>query len=208
MPKGTMVYPMLVTAQEYRTKYGVSDYLQISGVASAFRKHAYRDREEPQGKLGAMDQILVVPDQGLAHFLGKTSLARNTTIDDITDGTSQTLIISENAARNDLWRREKKISGSRDADAEQRQLMIGGGGWADPLNQSWLNGRLADGTGMGGPCAINCSNEPDAGLYSFHTGIVHALMADGSARGLNENLDPYILGSLITKKGGEKPGAF
>ncbi len=61
---------------------------------------------------------------------------------------------------------------------------------------------------MGGPCAINCSNEPDAGLYGFHDKTATVLMADGSARSVNESLDPYVLGGLVTKRGGETVGSF
>ncbi|MCA9095916.1 MAG: DUF1559 domain-containing protein [Planctomycetaceae bacterium] len=208
MPKGTMVYPMLATAKEYRTKYGASDYIQISGVASEFRKYAYRERVEPQEKIGAMDQLLIVPDEGLRTFLGNPNLTRNSSINDITDGTSYTLLISENAGRNQLWRRGKKISDKVDAEGVKRQSMTGGGGWGDPFNQTWLNGRKADGTGMGGPCAINCSNEPDAGLYGFHDKVATVLMADGSARYLSESLDAYVLGGLVTKRGGETVGSF
>ncbi|MCA9097530.1 MAG: DUF1559 domain-containing protein, partial [Planctomycetaceae bacterium] len=208
MPKGTLVYPMLATAKEYRTKYGASDYIQISGVASEFRKYAYRERVEPKEKIGAMDQLLIVPDEGLRTFLGNPRVTRNSRIDDITDGTANTLLICENAGRNELWRRGKKISAEVDAEGAARQRMTGGGGWGDPFNQSWLNGRNSDGTGMGGPCAINCSNEPDAGLYGFHDKMAMVVMADGSARSLNESLDSYVLGGLVTKRGGETVDSF
>lgn len=208
LPAGTMVYPMLVTAEDATTRYGACDYMQSSGVASAFRKHAYAGHDPPQGKLGAMDQILIVPDAALGQMLGNPKLARESRISDITDGTSQTMALSECAGRNELWRKGKRVREGEDATAFARQRMMGGGGWADPFNQAWINGRQKDGTGMGGPCAINCSNEPDAGLSSFHSGGAHATLADGAVRFLSEGLNPYVLAGLVTRAGGEEVGEF
>ncbi len=135
---------------------------------------------------------------------------------DLYDGSSQTILVGELAARNDLYRDGSRVSDSDSAAAAQ--AIYGGGAWADPLNGSWgVSGRLFDGTGDRGPCAINCSNERShelhatsgdvfryaAGLYSFHTGGVFVLVADGSVHFLNENMSASLFASLVTKRGQE-----
>ena len=142
---------------------------------------------------------------------------------DITDGTSNTMMIGELSGRNQLYRRPNKLIASPTAvgvmPSEEAgwQLAIGGGAWADPFNGVMeLAGRATDGTGNNGPCAINCSNsrarfgrlQEGAGLYSWHTGGAHALMGDGAVRFLSENISAKTLSSLITRSGGEVVGEF
>ena len=40
-------------------------------------------------------------------------------------------------------------------------------------------------------------------MYSFHTGIAHALLADGSVRAIGQNIGMPVFGGLYTKAGGE-----
>ncbi len=142
---------------------------------------------------------------------------------DITDGTSNTMMIGELSGRNQLYYRGNKLVASATAagvmpsDEAGWQLAIGGGAWADPFNGVMeLAGRATDGTGNNGPCAINCSNsrarfgrlEEGAGLYSWHTGGAHGLLGDGSVRFLSENISGKTLASLITRSGGEVVGEF
>ncbi|MCA9097532.1 MAG: DUF1559 domain-containing protein [Planctomycetaceae bacterium] len=186
MPKGTVLYPPFSTAEEYSTKYGASDYIVHCGVAKGFREAAFRGHPEPKKFEGALGPIKFTPDEALADAmkreLGEVPPSGDSSFKDVTDGDANTLLISECAGRNELWRKGKKISERQDPVAFAKQKMMGGGGWADPLNQAWINGRQMDGTGANGPCAFNCSNEPDAGLYSFHRKGAHAALVDGSVR--------------------------
>jgi hypothetical protein len=44
----------------------------------------------------------------------------------------------------------------------------------NPANgEFWLAGSNEDGTGLQGPCLINCTNLDTRGLYSFHPGGLH-----------------------------------
>ncbi|HAW26947.1 MAG TPA: prepilin-type cleavage/methylation domain-containing protein, partial [Planctomycetaceae bacterium] len=43
---------------------------------------------------------------------------------------------------------------------------------------------------------------------SYHTGIVHALLMDGSVRSLSENIDLNTYRALSTRSGGEVIGEF
>ena len=110
---------------------------------------------------------------------------------DATDGSSSTALMWEIAGRPDVWERGKKLAGQQTA----------GGGWTEVLNaENWFGGV--------GPCAINCSNRAETGVYSFHAGGVNVLLCDGSARFLSENTSAFIFVGLVTYRGSETIGEY
>jgi prepilin-type N-terminal cleavage/methylation domain-containing protein/prepilin-type processing-associated H-X9-DG protein len=116
---------------------------------------------------------------------------------DNTDGTSQTALMWEIAGRPDRYQWGKKTG------------TTGGGGWTDILNaENWFQGSNPDGSGSVGPCAINCTNAVETGVYSFHPGGVHVLLVDGSAQFLGENVDIGIFVALVTMQGGTYVSPF
>jgi prepilin-type N-terminal cleavage/methylation domain-containing protein len=116
---------------------------------------------------------------------------------DDTDGTSQTALMWEIAARPDLYRGGKKVGATQ------------GGGWTDILNaENWFQGSDPDGTGDAGPCAVNCTNAAETGVYSFHPNGVHVLLVDGSTQFLNENVDVGIFVALVSMQGGTYVSPF
>lgn len=126
---------------------------------------------------------------------------------DITDGTSNTILVGETCNRTALYRKGKLVPLSDPYAAAQ--AMNGSGTWADIFKgDTWVSGVLFDGAGGDGPCAINCSNARTAGLYSWHTGGATVTLADGSSRFISENISAYTLASLITRAGGEVMGEF
>lgn len=192
--------PGTATANSFRG--GASDYLSMSGVRGAFNTIAYSGHTAPNNRHGWGTQAIAVLDIPSLSDGGESTRLR-----DFVDGSSNTVILGENAGRNQLYRVGKAVASS---DPEAQAEAIGGAGaWADMLNgESWVSGRLYDGTGADGPCAINCSNARSAGMYSFHTGGAHCLLGDGSVRFLSANLAQYVLASLITQQGGEVVGEF
>ena len=100
----------------------------------------------------------------------------------------------------------------RQPDLYQRGKKVGtttGGGWTDINNaENWFQGSNPDGLGSAGPCAINCTNAAETGVYSFHPGGVHVLLVDGSTQFLNENVDVGIFVSLVTMQGGTNVSPF
>lgn len=54
---------------------------------------------------------------------------------------------------------------------------------------------------MFGTCAVNCSNNNEA--YSFHSGGVTSLFANGSVHFINQNISIFNFASLVTLDGGE-----
>ncbi|WP_437229228.1 DUF1559 domain-containing protein [Planctomicrobium sp. SH661] len=122
---------------------------------------------------------------------------------DVTDGLSNTLLLIERAGFPDL----RKKGGLPKAAADSSYA---GGAVVTKHYQGWWastqNDRIrawnAEGTAYGaGPCVINCSNDW-GGAYSFHTGGMQTLLADGSVRFLGESLDKGIFRGLIGKDEG------
>jgi prepilin-type N-terminal cleavage/methylation domain-containing protein len=156
---------------------------------------------------GPSNGISRVPPGGLLDFApvqagspieGVMSNNRpSTKFRDDTDGTSQTALMWEIAGRPDLYRRGQKVG------------TTSGGGWTDVLNaENWFHGSSPDGTGSVGPCAINCTNAAETGVYSFHPGGVHVLLVDGSTQFLGENVDIGVFVALVTMQGGTNVAPF
>jgi prepilin-type N-terminal cleavage/methylation domain-containing protein/prepilin-type processing-associated H-X9-DG protein len=115
-------------------------------------------------------------------------------LDDIQDGTTQTIMMAECAGRPQLWHGRKLVP----------NIWLTGGPWA---SRSLLFGRgaTADGTAFFGHCAINCTNDRE--VYSFHAGGANVVFADGSVHFLNATIDIRVFARLATRAGGEVVGA-
>src|SRR5262249_37730300 len=114
-----------------------------------------------------------------------------TRLSEITDGTSNTILLTEDAGRPRLWR----------AGRPGRDQTVEGGPWAAVNSGIILQGSSPDGTTRPGPCAINCTNEQQ--VYAFRSGGANAVFADGSVRFLNASLSIRVLAALVTRAGGE-----
>ena len=111
---------------------------------------------------------------------------------DVPDGTSQTILIAENAGRPQVWRAGRPVPGSLQPC----------GAWSCWAGCTiWVRGATPDGEVRPGPCGINCINRNE--VYSFHPGGANALFADGSVRFLRAGMDIRILARLVTRAGGE-----
>lgn len=113
----------------------------------------------------------------------------------ITDGTSNTLLISELAGRPDHW-----IMGIRQPTNATLRFPYWWGCWASyncAIYETWSD----DGQTPGGFCTINCNNS--WGIYSFHTSGANALFVDGSVHFLRVGLDRNVFAALVTRAGAE-----
>jgi prepilin-type N-terminal cleavage/methylation domain-containing protein len=119
-------------------------------------------------------------------------LAENhlTRMSQITDGTAQTILVTESAGRPVLWNAGLAVDG------------------AYAMNAAWVGGTLifgmgssSDGSTKPGPCAINCTNHHET--YSFHPIGANAVFADGSVHLLKADMDIRIFARLATRAGGE-----
>jgi prepilin-type processing-associated H-X9-DG protein len=121
----------------------------------------------------------------------------STKLRDDTDGTSQTALMWEIAARPVLYHQRIKAGTTH------------GGGWTDVLNaENWFSGSSLDGSKSPGPCAINCTNAAETGVFSFHPNGVNVLLVDGSVHFLGENVDIGVFVALVTMQGGTYVAPF
>jgi len=119
-----------------------------------------------------------IPDTGL--------ITNRSKMRDLTDGTSNTIMIVECGGRPDRWDAGKKVSTGTILSA----------GWADPSNQFYADQEPG----------INYTNNDE--IYSFHTGGANFLFADASVHFLSENISSETLVNLISHQGGEVVGEF
>ncbi|MGL4552295.1 MAG: DUF1559 domain-containing protein [Gemmataceae bacterium] len=108
---------------------------------------------------------------------------------EIGDGTSNTLLLSEDAGRPNTYRAGRLVSAGTSTD----------GGWADRDNEYVTHGFTAAGTADPGPCHTNCTNGNE--VYSFHTGGANHLLADGSVRFIPASMDIRLFVKLLTRSG-------
>ena len=110
---------------------------------------------------------------------------------DITDGTTNTILLAEDAGRN-----ERYVMGQYTTEATS-----GDGAWANPAGNIAVGGFNSITTSSPGPIAINGWNDNE--VYSFHPNCAGALFADGSVHYLNAGISLQTLISLVTRAGGE-----
>jgi hypothetical protein len=214
-------------AKAWNQTSGRCDYENASGIRSGFYDDAVAVSGAAAGlpackeRDGILEQNVFALEDGsnavaiYAAFdidVGGESTTDHVKIHQIADGTSNTILLTELASRNDLYYgREKQPLAAAPAPSGL-QAWTAGGGWASPFTENWWAGATpagpaASGDG-GGICAINCSNFRGAGAYSWHTGGTSALLADGSVRFVTQSTDAWVLGSLVTPIGGERPSPF
>jgi prepilin-type N-terminal cleavage/methylation domain-containing protein/prepilin-type processing-associated H-X9-DG protein len=120
-------------------------------------------------------------------ILGKDVSRR---ITDITDGTSETVLLAEDAGRNQTWEMGQLVSTTGTT-----------GAWGNPATQIAIGGFDPATKEQPGPCAVNCTNNNE--IYSFHPSSANALFADGSVQQLRADLDINIGIALMTRAMGE-----
>lgn len=141
-----------------------------------------------------------------ADFRGVLRRGAGTRLAEITDGTSQTLVIAEDAGRPVHWTRQGRGPDNTHPHNGNLPVVNGrvfGAGWADTSCQIPLHGFFYDGLDGPGPCAINCTNNNEA--FGFHPGGIDVIFADGSVHFLAETIDIDVYASLITRASGETP---
>jgi prepilin-type N-terminal cleavage/methylation domain-containing protein/prepilin-type processing-associated H-X9-DG protein len=124
------------------------------------------------------------------HKEGVLTVNHLTRLAEITDGASQTILVTECAGRPKLWRAERPVP----------ELYAPGGVWASGT-LIFGQGSTLDGATQPGPCAINCTNNRE--VYSFHPGGANAAFADGSGHFLKASIDIRIFARVATREGGE-----
>jgi prepilin-type N-terminal cleavage/methylation domain-containing protein len=121
---------------------------------------------------------------------------------DVTDGTSNTILLAEDAGRNQFWMMGQFFS------TIPPTITFGNesGAWANPGGQLNMGGFNPAGIGTNqpltpGPCGVNCINATE--IYAFHTGIANVLLGDASVRGLASGTSINVVIPLLTRAAGE-----
>jgi prepilin-type processing-associated H-X9-DG protein len=129
-----------------------------------------------------------------ANYQGVLTTNYLTRFADITDGASQTILVTECAGRPKVWRAGRPVAG----------IYLPGGAWVGgPTTVG--QGSSYDGTTKPGPCAINCTNDQE--VYSFHPGGANVVFADGRVQFLKASIAIRIFARLVTRAGGEVASA-
>ncbi len=124
-----------------------------------------------------------------------------TAIAEITDGTSNTIMMAEQAGRPDYY-----IGRTKQPSNTAMTNPLFWGNWTSYQSvtaQGWDDSAVPK---AGGIHTMNWSNSQ--GVYSFHTGGAMFGMCDGSVRFIGENISLTLLIALWTKDGGETVGEF
>jgi len=186
---------------------GASDYTAISSYESGLCS-AYN------AAIGCRTACKCTSQQGVMN--NNAFNGANISIEQITDGTSTTILVGELAGSPDLWQKGVKKTakapacGGNLAQSDISPLATNnnwGGCWSCLGNgYNNLKGSTFDGTqfavgGVKGACFINCTNQSFMGLYSFHPGSCGLAFCDGSAHMVSENLSIVVFCRLITYNG-------
>jgi prepilin-type N-terminal cleavage/methylation domain-containing protein/prepilin-type processing-associated H-X9-DG protein len=129
--------------------------------------------------------------QSVPDFTGVLKVNFLCRVIDIKDGTSNTIMIAEDAGRPTVYRTGNVSAGTG----------VSGSAWADRDAEYITHGATNDGATQPGPCAVNCTNENE--IFSFHSGGAHVVFADGSVRFLSTSVSIRTVGALLTRAGGE-----
>lgn len=115
---------------------------------------------------------------------------RRVKMKEVTDGTSNTIMVAEVAGRPVKYTR----NGATTSQVENFM-------WADDDGQHSLHGATIDGVVNSGSCAINCTNDGEP--FSFHTNGMNGLFGDGSVRYILSSVPIRTFGWMITRSGEE-----
>ena len=165
--------------------FAITDYACPTDIGGNAADAAGIPRGRPSIMAGS--QTLPTPAAfiaGLASGNYKVTVGRAFTVTGVTDGTSNSIMLAEDAGRPEDW-----VAGTRTTNVRND------GGWADPQSSYSVD------TVCGGSQAINCKNDNE--IYSFHTGGANVLFGDGSVRFLRASTPITVLGAMVTAANGE-----
>lgn len=176
-PNGDALHPPYVESGVQVTG-GRIDYTVVSDIHGSLRVQGLIDNLTPASSyFGAIRTNQIIGLQA------------------ITDGTSNTLFVVEDAARPHWYRAQRRLHSDKLSDRRP------GGLWTHPDNNIRMDGYDATGTTQFGPCGMNCTNSDE--MYAFHPGGMNLVLCDGGTRFISDTIGIRVLARLITCAGGE-----
>jgi prepilin-type N-terminal cleavage/methylation domain-containing protein len=121
-------------------------------------------------------------------LLGQAPSEANT-MGTIIDGTSNTLLLCEDAGRPDFYIGKRL----------QSRGTLNDGGWGHHENDYGLDGAVKGSTSAPGNCVINCHNNNET--FAFHPGGATHGFTDGSVRFVSESVSAQVYAAMITASG-------
>jgi prepilin-type N-terminal cleavage/methylation domain-containing protein/prepilin-type processing-associated H-X9-DG protein len=216
-----VLYPAASTAAigwpggDIAFRAGTTDYIVTEKSVGNFRSVAVANgyfqagnrNEGPLGEFGTTS----IP--GVTNFSDRFM---TTKIQDVRDGTSNTMLLEELAGREQFHAVGRRVTPVTNGptDIAWASQVGGSGHWSSPFNTFRHQGATYDGLLNSGPCGINCNNSrtwsgPSAtsvsltgsggSYYSWHVGGIQVLMCDGSVRFLNQSIAAPALVALISR---------
>lgn len=177
-----------------------TDYFAVEGIATSFNASA---------GLTGVNQLTGSREGVLAPWASLSAPRPISRITDVLDGTSNTILLGENAGREDVYRNGKLMARANANNLLADCARARGGAWATNDNAyeigqaiNWCKGGAVPGLPPL-PLKINGSNEWGYLYSSLHAGGANLLFSDGSVRFTSESTAPRTLGILTTKAGGE-----
>jgi prepilin-type N-terminal cleavage/methylation domain-containing protein/prepilin-type processing-associated H-X9-DG protein len=175
--------PPVVTSGSY--EYGVTDYAACSSVSSASTSTAWQYLVS----IGLFQSSDPRPEALLRgiYLSGGVVVDGTLKANDVTDGTSQTFVLPEDAGRPEYYERNGTPSDAMGT--------VTGAAWADVeqyfvIHTECLGGQL-----------MNCHNNNE--IFSFHPQGVNFSFADGSSRFVPNSISARVLVALMTPSGNE-----
>ena len=185
-------------------KGGACDYGTLDGVRSGF----FNISSAGQNFSGAREGWEHGPF-AYSTFPRPAAAEKGGALRDLVDGTSNTILVGEQAGRNLLYHVRTLVAASN--PEAQAQSLTGSGAWADTFQgDTWIDGRLYNGPPNGtngGPCCqlLECTHRWS--VFVARGGAQIAL-CDGSVRFISQNIAGGRSMSLITARGNEVVGEY
>jgi prepilin-type N-terminal cleavage/methylation domain-containing protein len=177
---------------------GGTDYVAVRGGHNNFKNACAPLMPTPPDTSGVLGVKGTAEVPNGAIISGKAKMAN------ITDGTSNTILMGESAGRHQVYSKGRRpvmpnapgqVGWSLNAGAFDYNAAI--------LVRGFSNDGL---TRDGGCCVVNCNNVAGAGasqFYSFHPGGVMVVRADASVQFLPETTAAVIVAAQVTREGAE-----
>jgi hypothetical protein len=178
-------------------KAACSDYAPNSSINSnRITFFGYPATTSPLSVFSALRPQIRGPAAVLASF-GVAPIEPNTIVA-VTDGTSNTILLCEDAGRPDLW-----VKGVKRATYSPGSIPADGAGWGDYKSEYGLDGVTISGSPPNatepGLIVVNGYNNNET--YSFHPGGAMHVFTDGSVRFIKDSITAQTYAALITAQG-------
>ena len=209
-PFPNRIQDKLETSPNPRKTGACGDYFVVGGVGASFNTLAGLPTNTVATGPGATEIWSGCKTTGTSAVLRPLSKLIK-----ITDGLSNTILLSECAGREDVWRGRKRYEANADNAAGKACSRAQGGAWATNDNP-YSFGEKTTGwcsTSTGSPVAgtiptdfmrVNGSNENGWLVYAFHPTGANVAMADGAVLFVQQGASVQILGELATRAAGER----